>query len=73
LKENLFYNLSIVKSDQKVSGVTTAAFIWANSGISILIGCNFYLIPISITIILVLITWLFEKFEKRVHREHINE
>ena len=64
---------AIVKSDQKVSGVTTAAFIWANSGISILIGCNFYLIPVSITIILVLITWLFEKFEKRVHREHINE
>jgi putative Mg2+ transporter-C (MgtC) family protein len=64
---------AIVKSDQKVTGVTTAAFIWAMSGISILIGSNMYLIPVTVTLFLVFITWLFEKFEDRLHRDHSHE
>jgi putative Mg2+ transporter-C (MgtC) family protein len=61
---------AIVKSDKKVTGVTTAAFIWAMSGISILIGSNMYLIPIVLTLLLVVIIWAFEKFEKRIHADH---
>lgn len=61
---------AIVKSDKKVTGVTTAAFIWAMSGISILIGSNMYLIPIVLTLFLVVIIWAFEKFEKRIHAGH---
>ncbi len=62
---------AIVKSDKKVTGVTTAAFIWAVSGISILIGSNMYIIPIVLTILLVIVTWLFEFIEKKVHSDHI--
>jgi putative Mg2+ transporter-C (MgtC) family protein len=64
---------AIVKSDQKVTCVTTAAFFWAVSGISILIGSNLYLIPVAVTIFLVFITWIFEKFEDRLHRDHIHD
>lgn len=58
---------AIVKSDKKVSGVTTAAFIWAMSGISILIGINMYLTPIILTLLIVMLTWLFELLEKKLH------
>jgi putative Mg2+ transporter-C (MgtC) family protein len=58
---------AIVKSDKKVSGVTTAAFIWAMSGISILIGSNMYLTPVILTLLIVLLTWIFELVEKRLH------
>lgn len=64
---------AIVKSDQKVTGVTTAAFIWAMSAISILIGSNMYIIPVVATLMLVAITWLFEAFEKRIHKGHTND
>lgn len=64
---------AIVKSEQKVTGVTTAAFIWANSGISILIGSNLYITPITITILVVAISWLFERFERKVHEGHLEE
>jgi putative Mg2+ transporter-C (MgtC) family protein len=64
---------AIVKSDQKVTGVTTAAFIWASSGISILIGSNMYVFPITVTFFLVFITWLFEKLEDRLHRDHAHD
>ena len=58
---------AIVKSDNKVTGVTTAAFIWAMSGISILIGRNLYLIPIVLTLLLVGIIWIFERVEKKLN------
>jgi len=64
---------AIVKSDQKVTGVTTAAFIWAISGISILIGYNMYLVPIVATVGLVLVAWLFEKVEKMVHSDNVGD
>ena len=58
---------AIVKSDNKVTGVTTAAFIWAMSGISILIGSNLYLIPIVLTLLLVGVIWIFEMIEKKLN------
>lgn len=64
---------AIVKSEKKVTGVTTAAFIWANSGISILIGSNLYLTPIVITLLVVAISWIFERFERKVHQGHLEE
>jgi putative Mg2+ transporter-C (MgtC) family protein len=64
---------AIVKSEQKVTGVTTAAFIWAVSGISILIGSNMYIIPVTVTLFLVLITWIFEKLEDRLHKSHSHD
>ncbi len=64
---------AIVKSDTKVTGVTTAAFIWAMSGISILIGSNMYLTPVILTLLIVLLTWIFELVEKKLHANHPGE
>jgi uncharacterized membrane protein YhiD involved in acid resistance len=57
----------MVKSDNKVTGVTTAAFIWAMSGISILIVSNLYLIPIVLSLLLVAVIWIFERVEKKLN------
>jgi putative Mg2+ transporter-C (MgtC) family protein len=37
----------IMRTDDKIIGVTTAAFIWTVSAIGIMIGCGMYIIPIS--------------------------
>jgi putative Mg2+ transporter-C (MgtC) family protein len=62
----------IYRSDDKITGVTTAAFIWLASAIGILCGLprngkgSFILIPIVLTVGLVFITRIFEVFEKYV-------
>lgn len=61
---------AIIKADKKVTGVTTAAFIWAMSGISILIGCNLLITSIVLTIMIVASTWFFEIIEKKIHAGH---
>lgn len=53
----------IVKHDDKVVGVTTAAFIWVISAIGVLIGCGFLFIPIILSLGLLIISKLFEKVE----------
>lgn len=59
---------AIQKSEHKITGVTTAAFIWVISAIGVMIGCNMYLIPLSVTLFIVLTTAIFEKVEKRVNK-----
>ena len=53
----------IVKHDDKVVGVTTAAFIWVISAIGVLIGCGFLIMPIILSLGLLIISKLFEKVE----------
>ena len=54
----------IMKNDDKIIGVTTAAFIWIISSIGILIACtNSFLTPIILTIGLLIISRIFEKVE----------
>ena len=53
----------IVKLDDKVIGVTTAAFIWVISAIGVLIGCNFYILPIVLSLGMLVISKIFEKVE----------
>jgi putative Mg2+ transporter-C (MgtC) family protein len=53
----------IVKNDDKIIGVTTAAFIWVASAIGIMVGSGLYIIPIILTIGLLLISRVFEKIE----------
>ncbi len=53
----------IVKLDDKVIGVTTAAFIWIISAIGVLIGCGFYILPIVLSLGMLLISKIFEKVE----------
>lgn len=54
----------IMKNDDKIIGVTTAAFIWVISSIGILIGIiNSLLLPIVLTFGLLIISRIFERVE----------
>ena len=53
----------IVKHDDKVVGVTTAAFIWIISAIGVLIGCGFFILPIVLSVGLLMVSKFFEKVE----------
>jgi uncharacterized membrane protein YhiD involved in acid resistance len=53
-----------MKHDDKIIGVTTAAFIWIVSAIGILIGSTgSFMLPILLTLGLLFISRIFEKFE----------
>lgn len=60
---------AIWKENNKITGVTTAAFIWANSAIGVMIGSNLYLIPIVATGLIITASWLFEFVEDKVKKE----
>ena len=47
-----------------VTGLTTAAGIWAVAGIGMAIGCGMYFIAIMCTIIIILIQWIMHKSAK---------
>ena len=53
----------IFKSEDKITGVTTAAFIWVMSAIGIMVGYGYTFIPIILTIGLFLLSRIFEKIE----------
>ena len=59
----------IVKQEDKVVGVTTAAFIWVISGIGILAGMGLVIIPIVLTIGLLIVTRFFEKVERYIRND----
>ena len=56
----------IMRTEDKITGVTTAAFIWTVSAIGIMIGCSTYIIPILITVGLLIVSKIFEKIEKKI-------
>lgn len=57
---------TIMKSDNKIVGVTTSSFIWVVSAIGILVGFGAIIAPILISIVLVIISKIFEKVERKV-------
>lgn len=63
----------IMKNEDKIIGVTTAAFIWIASAIGIMIGSGFLVIPFIITIGLVLMSRLFEIMEAFIKQKIDNE
>lgn len=61
----------IVKNDDKIVGVTTAAFIWVISAIGILVGItSSILAPIILTVTLLVISRIFEKVEIYIKNNH---
>lgn len=56
----------IVKNEDKITGVTTASFIWVVSAIGILIGCGAIITPLLMAIGLVIISRIFEKVETKI-------
>lgn len=63
----------IMKVDDKIIGVTTAAFIWVVSAIGILVGCDAIVSPILITVGLIVVSRYFEKMEKRIKQKRIEK
>jgi putative Mg2+ transporter-C (MgtC) family protein len=63
----------IMKTDDKIVGVTTAAFIWTVSAIGIMIGCGTYIIPVIITVGLLVISKLFESMERRIKAKRLEK
>ena len=61
----------IMKNDDKIVGVTTAAFIWVISSIGILIACiDSFSTPIILTIGLLIISRIFEKVETYIKNKN---
>lgn len=56
----------IMRNDDKIVGITTAAFIWSISAIGILCGMGFIISPILLTIGLVTVSHYFENVEKYI-------
>lgn len=59
---------AIWKENNKITGVTTAAFIWANSAIGVMIGYNLFLIPVLTTLMIITSSWFFELVEKIINK-----
>ena len=64
---------SIMRSDNKLVGVTTAAFIWVVSAIGVLVGMGAIITPIIISIGLVIISRFFERVEKFIKSKNTKE
>ena len=58
----------IMKNEDKIVGVTTAAFIWVVSIIGVFIGLNWILSPILMSLGLVFTSRIFETVEKRIQK-----
>ena len=56
----------IVKNKDKVTGFTTAAFIWVVAAIGILCGLGVVIAPIFITLGLLLVSIFFQKLERYI-------
>jgi putative Mg2+ transporter-C (MgtC) family protein len=62
----------IMKNEDRIVGITTAAFIWVISGIGILCGMGSVIMPIVLTIGLLIVSSLFGKIEKIIKRKREN-
>ena len=58
----------IVKNDDKIIGVTTAAFIWCISAVGVLAGIGAIWTPIILTFGLLIVSLVFEKFETYIKK-----
>ena len=56
----------IVKQEDKVVGVTTAAFIWVISAIGVLVGFGAVITPIVLSIGMLIVSKIFERVEKHI-------
>lgn len=63
----------IIQHQDKLVGVTTAAFIWVVSGIGILCGLGLIIMPIIITLGLLVISMILGKIETKMPKEHKTE
>ena len=60
---------TILKNDDKIHGITTAAFVWIASSMGIMSGLGYIREPIILTIGLVVVSILLERVEKLVTKK----
>lgn len=58
----------ILKNEDKIVGITTAAFIWIVSSMGILAGCGYFSTPIILTLGLVIVSISLEYLELLIKR-----
>jgi putative Mg2+ transporter-C (MgtC) family protein len=63
----------IMRTDDKIIGMTTAAFIWVVSAIGILCGLGSMITPVILTIGLLLISKIFERVERYIKSNNLND
>jgi len=56
----------IFKNEDKVSGVTSAAFIWLTAAIGVIVGIGYILTPIIFTVGLLIILLILQKVEDKI-------
>ena len=60
---------AIIQNKDKITGLTTAAFIWTISAVGILCGMGLMVTPIVLTIGLISISHYFEKVERWIKKD----
>ncbi len=61
----------VIKNNNVISGLTTAAGIWATSIIGIAIGCGFYAGALIVSVLLLLAIMLFARLERYKRRSEV--
>jgi len=56
---------TILFTGKSITGLTTAASLWVVAAIGLAVGAGFYFASISVTVMVLLTLWLFNKLEKR--------
>lgn len=65
---------TILFTGKSITGLTTAASLWVVAAIGLAVGAGFYFASISVTVMVLLTLWLFNKLEKRyikAKKEHL--
>lgn len=58
----------ILKNEDKIVGITTAAFIWIVSSMGVLVGCGYFYTPVILTLGLVIVSIALEYLELLIKR-----
>jgi putative Mg2+ transporter-C (MgtC) family protein len=56
----------IFKNEDKVSGVTSAAFIWLTAAIGVIVGIGYILTPIVFTVGLLIVLLILQRVEDKI-------
>ncbi|MCX8024341.1 MAG: MgtC/SapB family protein [Thermanaerothrix sp.] len=59
---------AILREGPRIAGLTTAAIIWLTAGVGMAMGAREYLLGGSVTLLALVVLWLFPSFERRIDR-----
>jgi putative Mg2+ transporter-C (MgtC) family protein len=59
---------AILREGPRIAGLTTAAIIWLTAGVGMAMGAGEYLLGGLVTLLALVVLWLFPSFERRIDR-----